>query len=87
MHHRGTITVIFHYFIRSLTEAHLSFLSFLSGFQLLQYLHPVRAEVELSVRLPLKSSDDVEACIGMNALFQSRERENENEGERESKCT
>ena len=43
----------------------------------------VRVEVELSARLPLKSSDDVEACIGMNTLSSSPEKENENEGERE----
>ena len=39
----------------------------------------MRVEVELSARLPLKSSDNVEACIGVNALSSIPEKENENE--------
>ena len=35
----------------------------------------MRGEVELSARLPLKSSDDLEACIGGNALSSSPEKE------------
>ena len=47
----------------------------------------MRVEVELSARLPLKSSDDVEACIGMNTLSSSPEKERMKMKERESKCT
>ena len=35
----------------------------------------MRGEVKLSARLPLKSSDDSEACIGGNALSSSPEKE------------
>ena len=35
----------------------------------------VRDEVELSARYPLKSSDDLEVCIGRNALSSSPAKE------------
>ena len=41
----------------------------------------MRDEIELSARLPLKSSDDSEACIGGNALSSSPEKENKRERE------
>ena len=44
----------------------------------------MRDEVELSARIPLKSSDDLEACIGRNTLSSSPEKENKRERERVS---